>query len=151
VVAGKIHERSIDGPTAHADRLGAAILTKKTSQERKSAGLYFTPIEVAFFMADQITTGRSSLRILEPAAGSGTLLCALMEKLAYKDNRLREVELTAYETDPDLQGVLEDSLDYLKQWSAKRDITVHATLEKGDFILAQDQILGTTRQLFPFA
>ena len=146
--AGKIHESSNDCPTYRADRLGTEILCKKTNAERKAAGLYFTPTEVAFFMADQIIGGRSSLRILEPAAGSGTLLCAAVEHLTLTGKLLREVEITAYETDPDLQIALEASLDYLKRWASRRGIRVHATVEKRDFILAQDQILGTTQQLF---
>ncbi len=58
------------------------------------------------------------------------------------------MDVTVYETDPDLQSALESSLDYLTRWAAKRQIAVHATVEKRDFILAQDQILGTTQQLF---
>lgn len=148
VFAEKVHESSKGCPTFHADRLGTAVLANKTSAERKAAGLYFTPMEVAFFMADQVAGGRRSLRILEPAAGSGTLLCATVEHLALKDNLLRDVDVTAYETDPDLQSALETSLDYLKRWAAKRQVTVQVTVEKRDFVLAQGQILGTTHQLF---
>lgn len=147
-LAGKIHEGSNDSPTIYADQLGAKVVANKTAAQRKAGGLYLTPVQVAFFMAAQISSGRLSLRILEPAAGSGTLLCAAVEQLALTDTRLREVNVVAYETDPDLQSALEISLAYLERWAAKRKLTVRASVEKRDFILAQDQILGTTRQLF---
>jgi adenine-specific DNA-methyltransferase len=147
-LAEKIHEHSNDCPTFLADRLGTQALGQKSSAQRKAAGLYLTPLEVAFFMAGQISPGRPSVRILEPAAGSGTLLCAAVEQLALTDKELREVEIVAYETDPELQSTLETAVDNLKCWAVKRRVSIHATVEKRDFILAQDQILGTTHELF---
>ena len=99
-------------------------------------------------MAAQVSAGRSSLRILDPAAGSGTLLCAVVERLALTDGALHELDLVAYETDSNLQSVLATILDDLKRWSAKRRITVHTKLEKQDFVLAHAQTLRTTGHLF---
>ena len=58
------------------------------------------------------------------------------------------MDIIAYETDPDLQSALQTALDHLKRWAAKHQVEVRVTVEKRDFILSQDQILGTTRHLF---
>jgi adenine-specific DNA-methyltransferase len=143
----KLH--SSDGrPTCYADRVGAAVVASKTVADRKAGGLYLTPVEVADFMAAQVSTRGGSVRILDPAAGSGTLLCAVVERLASADRPFREAELTAYETDLDLQDALAAVLDNLKGWAAKHHVTVRVRIEKRDFVLTHAEILRTTGHLF---
>ena len=128
--------------------MGAAIVARKTAAARKSGGLYLTPVEVADFIAGQASTGASEMRILDPAAGSGTLLCALVERLATAETPTRKVELTAYETDPDLQTALETVLDYLKSWAAEYQVEACIRIEKRDFVLAHAGNLRSTEHLF---
>ncbi len=90
-------------------------MARKTAVERKAGGLYLTPVEVADFIAGQASKPASNIRILDPAAGSGTLLCAVVEHLATVEPRVHKVEVTAYETDPDLQEALATVLDDLKR------------------------------------
>ncbi len=99
-------------------------------------------------MAAQVSAGQRSVRILDPAAGSGTLLCAVVERLAVAGTRLQEADLTAYETDNDLQSVLSDVLGNLKRWAVKRRVTVCARVEKRDFVSANSEVLRTTDHLF---
>jgi adenine-specific DNA-methyltransferase len=137
-----------DRPSNYADRVGAEVVAAKTIAERKAGGLYLTPVEVADFMASLVTAHGDSIRILDPAAGSGTLLCAVVERLASFNKPFREAELTAYETDPDLQDSLSGVLGNLKRWAAKRHITVQTRIERQDFLLAHAEILTATHQLF---
>jgi N-6 DNA Methylase len=76
------HSRRDDRPTCYADQAGAPVVARKSADERKASGLYLTPVAVAEFMAAQVRAGKSEMRILDPAAGSGTLLCAVVERLA---------------------------------------------------------------------
>ncbi len=142
------HFRSDDRPTYYADWAGAQVVLRKSADERKANGLYLTPVDVAEFMAAQVHGGKSEMRILDPAAGSGTLLCAVVERLASAGNRLQNAELTAYETDPDLHEPLAAVIDNLKRWASRRRIRVIATVEKNDFVLTHAHLLGTTRHLF---
>jgi adenine-specific DNA-methyltransferase len=120
----------------------------KAAIQRKADELYLTPVEVADFMAAQVRAGKSHVRVLEPAAGSGTLLCAVVERLALTGHGLQEADLTAYETDPDLHEALLLVLENLKRWASKRHIKITAAVEKKDFVLAHAQTLAITGDLF---
>ncbi len=140
---------SLDGrPTRFADRLGAEIVARKTAAVRKAGGLYLTPVEVADFIAGQASTGASEVRILDPAAGSGTLLCSVVERLATAEIPIRKAELTAYETDPDLQEALAAVLDNLRRWAAERQVEVGVRIEKQDFVLTHAGNLRSNGHLF---
>ncbi|MBV8054084.1 MAG: N-6 DNA methylase, partial [Deltaproteobacteria bacterium] len=124
------HSRSDDRPIHYADRAGAQVVSRKSADERKASGLYLTPVAIADFMAAQARSGKSDMRILDPAAGSGTLLCAVVERMAYTGNRFRSAELTAYEIDPDLHETLVAVMDNLKRWALRHRIRVTVTVEK---------------------
>jgi adenine-specific DNA-methyltransferase len=141
--------QSLDSrPSRFADQLGAEIVARKTAAVRKAGGLYLTPVEVADFIADQASMDSSEMRILDPAAGSGTLLCSVVEHLATVDTPLRKVKLTAYETDPDLQDALATVLENLKRWAADHQIELELRIEKQDFVLAQAGNLRSNGHLF---
>jgi adenine-specific DNA-methyltransferase len=135
-------------PSGFADRLGAEIVARKSAVMRKAGGLYLTPVEVADFIACQASTGASEIRILDPAAGSGTLLCSVVERLATAGSAVRRMELTAYETDPDLQEALAAVLSNLKRWAADHQVEVGVRVEKQDFVLAHARSLGSNGNLF---
>ena len=142
------YEQADQRPTQSADRIGADIVARKTAAERKAGGLFLTPTRVADLMAAHLGSNRSRVRMLDPAAGSGILLCAALEHLALANDLLREAELVAYETDPDMQGALSIVLNDLKRWAAARGIRLSAKIEKRDFLLAHHDALKTSGQLF---
>jgi len=127
---------SQESPTAFADRIGQAYAATRNAEHRKSHGLYLTPPIVATFMAGMIGH-RDVLRLLDPAAGAGILLCAAIERLAQNPQPPRAIEITAYEIDPALTKPLRDVLDNLTAWAARRHIRVRATIRCQDFILAE--------------
>ena len=143
------NRHSIDSrPSRFADRLGAEIVARKSAAVRKAGGLYLTPVAVADFIAHQASTGTSEIRILDPAAGSGTLLCSVVERLLMPESAVRRVELTTYETDPDLQEALAAVLENLKRWAAEHQVEVAVRIEKKDFVLAHAGNLGSNGHLF---
>ncbi len=123
-------------PVAFADRVGQAYAIDRTADHRKSHGLYLTPPSVAAFMAALIPS-RDTLRLLDPAAGAGVLICAAVEELARKPNPPHHIEITAYEIDSELVEYLRMVLDHLTTWAKRRKIQVQATIHCEDFILAQ--------------
>jgi adenine-specific DNA-methyltransferase len=148
VSAGKSHDSRDERPTRRADRVGAEVVARKTTAQRKAGGLYLTPVEVADFMAAQVIGGAGSVRILDPAAGSGTLLCAVVERLASASPPVREADLTACETDPDMQNALRAALEDLTRWAARHGTEVKVKVEKADFVAAQAHVLKANGQLF---
>ena len=102
-------------PAAFAERIGQWY--QSWNKLQKDLGQYFTPLHVADFMAHLVTPHSSVTRVLDPGAGTGVLSCALCEVLT------GDVELEAYEIDPDLADCLETCLRYTQQWMERADAT----------------------------
>jgi len=141
LVSGPPVARSGESPVAYADRMGAWYVGERDDEHRKSHGLYLTPEPVAAFMAAMIEPKAEKLRLLDPAAGVGILLCAAVEYLATHPKRLRKIELVACEIDADLRGPLRLVLDHLVAWAAKRGVSVMPVIRQQDFILANASAL----------
>lgn len=135
-------------PTCYADRVGSWYSETKSVEHRKGEGLYLTPVAVADFMAGLIRVKGQVLRIIDPAAGAGILLCAAVETLIHQSNKTTRIELVAYETDSDLIPPLRHVLYYLKCWAAKRNLGVKCKVIEADFILEHAKALSSTGNLF---
>ena len=116
-------------PTIYADRVGAWYLAWNKS--KKAMGQYFTPISVADYMAQLVTQSKDTMRILDPGAGIGILSCALCEKA------IGNIELEAYETDPDLVNCLETCLRYTQEWMKARGRSLRFKIIQSDFVMAR--------------
>ena len=94
-------------------------------KERKKYGQFFTSKETARFMAELYTIPEnlSKVRILDSGAGSGILSCALLERLEQMDS-IQMIELTCYENDDNILGLLKENL-YICQANSKKDIQIH--------------------------
>ncbi len=124
-----------DTPSHYADLLGSSYVAHQTADHRKTHGLYLTPPPVAHFMAAMLDATPQKLRILDPAAGAGILLCAAVERLVALKNRPKEIDLVACEIDKALCHRLDDVLSRLASWAAKNGIKVSYTVRHEDFIL----------------
>ena len=89
--------------------IGQDILSQRSQQSRKRYGQFLTPAAVARFMAKQVGPIRSGDRILDPAVGSGVLVCAVIERLIV-DAKPLELWFDCYEVDPDLSQAARKSL-----------------------------------------
>lgn len=123
-------------PMQVSDRIGQTYTDQRDADHRKTHGLYLTPPQVAGFMAAMISP-RETLRLLDPAAGAGILLCAVIEQLSACPNPPHLVEIVAYEIDPNLAVCLAEILDYLTTWAAGEGMTIKATIRRADFILSE--------------
>ncbi len=104
---------------------------------RKSHGIYFTPVQVASFIAGQIATKRRKVRVLDPAAGTGILCCASVEAVMSQLEKPDEIELVAYEIDGELICPLQAVLAYLAVWCGEQfGVILRVSVVHSDFILA---------------
>lgn len=104
-------------------------------EERKKYGQFFTSKETVRFMAGLyvIPANKSKISILDAGAGSGILSCALLERLEQIDS-IRTVELTCYENDSNILGVLKENLQTC-QTNSEKDI--HIQIITDNYITSQ--------------
>ncbi len=90
-------------------------------KERKKYGQFFTSKETARFMASlyEMPMRKSCVTVLDAGAGSGILSCAFIE-WAEQFDTIIEIELTCYENDENVLGLLRKNLEYCKEHSTKR-------------------------------
>ena len=81
-------------------------------KERKKYGQFFTSMETARFMASlyEIPIEKSCVTVLDAGAGSGILSCAFIEWVEQFDT-IAEIELTCYENDENVLGLLQENLE----------------------------------------
>lgn len=129
-------------PAAYADRVGEWHVGRTSKRQRREHGLYLTPVPVADFMAGLARAEGKSVRVLDPAAGTGILGCAAVEAMAAGGRPPRDIELVAYETDRSLLPPLRAVLRHLADWCLERHgIRLSARVEGADFILAHAEAL----------
>lgn len=94
-------------------------------KERKKYGQFFTSKETARFMAElyNIPDNRSKVSVLDAGAGSGILSCALLERLERMAS-VQTIELTCYENDDNILGLLRENL-HTYQTNSKKDIRIN--------------------------
>jgi len=128
-------------PSEYADRLGVYYTKQVPPLHKKENGQYFTPTPIAHLMASFCTNLKSHIRILDPGCGTAVLSCSLIEHLVHINNRLNEIELIVYETDPALISYSERVMLFTKEYLEKRNIEFHYIIKVCDFILDNSLIL----------
>jgi len=123
-------------PHHYADRLGAEYTGIVSINHKKVNGQFFTPTDIAKFMASLAIPASGKLQILDPGCGTGILSIALIEELISRGKKITTIELAAYETDLHLKPFTEAALSYLKKWLAAKGIVFHFTINTEDFILS---------------
>lgn len=114
---------------------GQSFLAKKTKSEIKGNGQYLTPPTAARFMADQLTCANQQTRVLDPASGSGTLACAVIER-AIERGFPKKLHVDAFELDSQLCRITKDILTEAATLASSRGIDVDVNTHNEDFILS---------------
>lgn len=122
-------------PSYFADRLGVLYAKTVTTQHKKEKGQFFTPTEIAHFMARLVKERNGKLKILDPGCGTGILFSSLIETIILRGDVVKEVELVVYETDKDILPYTQATLDYLKTWLQRKNVGFTAILDTSDFVL----------------
>ena len=104
-------------PSVYADRAGLWYGTQRSRSERKRNGVFFTPLPLAGFMGRELAAlNPLARRLLEPAAGTGVLVCAAVEALIEHCAPDTTVNVLACEVDALLCAVLRSTLSLLSDW-----------------------------------
>lgn len=106
--------------------------TSQLDQSKRSdLGQFFTPYEVARFMASLFhVNGAEKLSLLDAGAGIGSLSVAFLEQLAAKSDA--DLDIVAYELDESVSPILESNLEEFALHTQGNK--VHAQVVKADFI-----------------
>ena len=141
-VAPESHDLGIDlfencmSPLYFAQKAADDFIERTSLAQRKESGQYFTPPEIANFMAKLATNIKGEIiRILDPGAGAGILSCALCEELAQR-NGVKTIVIDAFESDAGLQRYLKMSFSHVSNWLKERGICLNYNLFEKDYIVA---------------
>ena len=97
----------------------AEYINEMPKKLRKTYGQFFTSKETAAFMASLFSPPKkNSLRILDPGTGSGILTAAILDQLEQSEI-VDSIEVTCYETDPNIISLLRSNLLWIAQHSKK--------------------------------
>lgn len=133
-------------PSDFADRLGLIYNTKVDQSHKKSAGQFFTPVEIARFMGKQAELSNNEISILDPGCGTGILACSLVEHLINNEN-INRIKLVAYETDNGVISYSQQSFNYLKAWLERKKVEIEIIIINKDFILEKSVTNSRNNQL----
>lgn len=132
-----------ESPVSYADRIGEWYASLTSDDHKSEHGQFLTPTAIAAFMGSLAISSSakfapgSTVRILDPGAGSGVLSCAICEALATSEAPPGRVELTVYEVESGLLKHLRSTLEYLTIWLSERTPAVELSfaLLSFDFVL----------------
>jgi len=118
------------------------FILSKPKTMRKSFGQFFTSVATARFMAKMLTVpSKSTIKILDPGAGTGILSAALIEFINIQHTHIKEIELTCYETNLDVFSLLERNIEHVKNCSK---LKITAKIIKDSYILSQSHDFSET-------
>lgn len=114
---------------------GHELLATRSSEAKKAKGQFLSTPALARYMARHIDLPAQTAHVLDPAVGSGVLLCALVEH-AIRQGYPDRLVLTGYEIDEALSECARSALKQAQHNAADAGITVQFTIRTDDFILA---------------
>ena len=130
-------------PTQMADWLAQAYSARANEPHRKTQGQFFTPPAIARFMASWSLPLNTGACVIDPGAGTGTLIAALAERVV-EEGTGREWTVVAYEVDSALRPALALALGYARHWLKQRNVHFQFQIKPDDFILANASGLRPT-------
>jgi adenine-specific DNA-methyltransferase len=114
---------------------GKRILEKRNGDSLKENGQFLTPPAVARYMAKQLGKIQDGDILLEPAIGSGVLVCAVIERLMDEKHPI-QISVVSYELDKELCEISREVLKLACQKAEAVGINIHWQVIQEDFILA---------------
>ena len=127
--------------TDYANRLAHVYNNKNNKSFKKDKGQFFTPSNLAKFMAGLSSNSRESVSILDPGAGIGILSAAVIEKLMNNGN-VKKIKLVCYENDPKILHYLNLLLEETKK-RLRNKVSFEYSIIKEDFVKSNAHILTT--------
>jgi len=131
-------------PTQFCEQQTPHYIGSSLPEMRKEKGQFFTPADIALFMAGLAEYRRENIRILDAGAGIGMLSCALCEAVANK-NTVKNIEIIAYEDHPPLIAILKESYKHAQQWLKGHGVNLTCEIIEKDFLLSTEKNLFNQR------
>ena len=130
--------------TQLAHNLGRTFTDSITRDEQKAAGQFMTPPAIALFMARRLVsqTTQSHIRLLEPSAGGGILVAAVVEALLEKPERPATIEALLYEQDIRLIPSLSMLCQRIKEVCENAGVHFDFIINCEDFLLSKLALSG---------
>lgn len=122
------------GPVAFCDWLGRLYAIHADENYRKQHGQFFTPPDIARYMARLSQPVSPGGEVLEPGAGTGILVAALAERWAHGHGP-SDWHVTAHESDPLLHPALTLALGFTRRWLGEQGVCLSFRVHATDFIL----------------
>ena len=123
---------------AYAHERGQEALTESTRSVRKALGQFMTPPPIARTMARRACSGldKASIRILDPAAGSGILAAAVVEELLQQNRTISSIEVVTFECDPRFHRPLTGMADKMRRLGKQAGVEIRVRIIFGDFLMS---------------
>ncbi|MCC7449876.1 MAG: Eco57I restriction-modification methylase domain-containing protein [Anaerolineae bacterium] len=102
-------------------------------EHRSDMGQFFTPPSIARFMASMLTQ-RHTINLLDAGAGTGTLIAASLEEIFRWNSPPERIDIVAYEIEPLLLSLLQQTLEDCKLACDARNIRFEHQILAEDFI-----------------
>lgn len=126
------------------------ITSRKIDEDRKSSlSQYFTPSEIARFMASLFKNFDKEISLLDPGAGIGSLTAAFVERVMGEHADLDTFDITCYEKDQNLINSLEKTLEVCQNHALANNSSLTYSVQNQDFINAAAKTVKKENGLFP--
>jgi len=139
--SGWPNRQTVIAPQIHAADLLDQVETLRTyayqqlpSGQRGSLGQYFTPAEVATFLASFFDSLPDQIDLLDPGAGVGMLTAAFTVEALSREPKPSAIRVKAYEVDPILIPYLSETMSLLEAYCAENGVRFEAEIAQEDFI-----------------
>lgn len=130
-------QRNIDIVEA-AYNEGIEATRRLSAAAQKELGQFMTPPGVARFMAQQCIphSNKQTVCILDPAAGSGVLAAAAIERLLGGDVNLKRIKLVLCELDSHMIPILKKLSTNLRNVAKFKGVALTVSIKQEDFLLS---------------
>lgn len=130
-------------PTVLSEWIANNYSESITKEQKKQRGQFFTPSELAAYMASfaDINAEIDRINILDPGCGTLTLTCALLEQIVESNPNIRKIEVDAYDTDTSLDELNRGVISTVINWGQRQRIDIKINFMTEDFILKNREIL----------
>ena len=125
--------RSLDAEFL-AEHLAVEINKQILQYEKKKKGQFFTPLPVARLMASMIRLNKTTLKILDPGAGTGILTATVCSRLI-AEKKPFNVHVDLYENDCMIIPSLTKTMERCKEALESCQSTFSYTIRQEDFVL----------------
>ena len=122
-----------------ASESGLSATKKLSRAEQKQWGQFMTPTAIAQVMAARASARlpwKETLRILDPAAGSGILAAAVVHELLCRDELPKQIFVQIFELDPRLLPVLKQLAEKMRRQGDQVGVTIRVSIRIEDFLLS---------------